>query len=675
MPFQSEKQRRFLHANHPEIAKRWERDYANGGISNHFRRKFFTGALADTQGPAGGQAMSPGTSTTGGSRNLGGGQGGQGNQGGGDGPIHPIHQGPTAAELAAREEARLQALEDARSKQMYENTMAKRKKNIKYYNENLKSKFDTPTWDTDEQSFQARNLLYNPEASVEYYYNKMDESDSDDPLNFLEKKHLKELQFQQMIDFKKQIDIENLNEELGVGEEKDDTPSIGQERHGPEKGWRYKGGKLAGLTKKQKQALKGSQKNLKNIMGISNEEILENIKMWDDPDDPATIKDIETFYSAKGGVARKNYFHGGILDINESEEIISDDGNDIELTDYNAAFDDPNDLSTGVKSLFQAKDGGRIGFANGPPGGGATSLGSGRDYSGSDRGPTPSDGGMGAKEQYIQTQYTSPEAIAAKTRRELREIVETGMGSPIEKYDTPQQHLADTPGDLDFKSPQHNPYKSGINVDYKRTAYEQTLANQKAKLKSMGLGKVGGLGVMLVTMLAIGVPLGDALKYLPKTISIGKGDLSALLKVSLPVMKAKKELIASLENHKGGLLGQVDILNPNEMKSKIGTNISDITNEITDLTKTQEDDTKGDGGIELPPQLGGPSTEEMATEYPTDWLGAIRERQAQKKAYDEKIERERLAREENPIIGGTERNIIAIGNSGGLANLFRVKNQ
>ena len=28
MPFQSEKQRRFLHANHPEIAKRWEREYA-----------------------------------------------------------------------------------------------------------------------------------------------------------------------------------------------------------------------------------------------------------------------------------------------------------------------------------------------------------------------------------------------------------------------------------------------------------------------------------------------------------------------------------------------------------------------------------------------------------------------------------------------------------------------
>ena len=60
-------------------------------------------------------------------------------------------------------------------------------------------------------------------------------------------------------------------------------------------------GQQAGLTKKQKQMLKSSQKNLKNIMGISNEEILKNIQMWDDPEDPATIQDIEKFYSAKGG--------------------------------------------------------------------------------------------------------------------------------------------------------------------------------------------------------------------------------------------------------------------------------------------------------------------------------------------------------------------------------------
>jgi CO dehydrogenase/acetyl-CoA synthase beta subunit len=29
MPFRSEEQRRFLHWKHPEIAKRWEKDYEN----------------------------------------------------------------------------------------------------------------------------------------------------------------------------------------------------------------------------------------------------------------------------------------------------------------------------------------------------------------------------------------------------------------------------------------------------------------------------------------------------------------------------------------------------------------------------------------------------------------------------------------------------------------------
>ena len=103
----------------------------------------------------------------------------------------------------------------------------------------------------------------------------------------------------------------------------------------------------------------------------------------------------------------RDYANGGILDINESEEIISDDGNDIELTDYNAAFDDPNDLLTGVRTLFMKKGGNvRLGPHKAtdllakknpdgtrskyqPPGGGETSLGSGAAHSGgaSDRGP------------------------------------------------------------------------------------------------------------------------------------------------------------------------------------------------------------------------------------------------------------------------------------------------
>ena len=40
MPFKSEKQRRYMHANLPKIAKRWERDYAGGGIA---RLGFYNG--------------------------------------------------------------------------------------------------------------------------------------------------------------------------------------------------------------------------------------------------------------------------------------------------------------------------------------------------------------------------------------------------------------------------------------------------------------------------------------------------------------------------------------------------------------------------------------------------------------------------------------------------------
>ena len=43
MPFKSEKQRRYMHANLPDIAKRWEKDYASGGIA---RLGFANGNLA-----------------------------------------------------------------------------------------------------------------------------------------------------------------------------------------------------------------------------------------------------------------------------------------------------------------------------------------------------------------------------------------------------------------------------------------------------------------------------------------------------------------------------------------------------------------------------------------------------------------------------------------------------
>jgi len=66
---------------------------------------------------------------------------------------------------------------------------------------------------------------------------------------------------------------------------------------------------FAELNDMQKKMLGGPQKNLKDIMGITNEEILENIKPFDDPDAPATIEDVNKFYAADGG--RVGFFMGG----------------------------------------------------------------------------------------------------------------------------------------------------------------------------------------------------------------------------------------------------------------------------------------------------------------------------------------------------------------------------
>jgi len=68
---------------------------------------------------------------------------------------------------------------------------------------------------------------------------------------------------------------------------------------------------MAELNDMQKKMLEGPQKNLKDIMGISNEEILENIQPFDDPETPATIEDVNKFYAASGG--RAGYEDGGML--------------------------------------------------------------------------------------------------------------------------------------------------------------------------------------------------------------------------------------------------------------------------------------------------------------------------------------------------------------------------
>ena len=190
----------------------------------------------------------------------------------------------------------------------------------------------------------------------------------------------------------------------------------------------------------------------------------------------------------------------------------------------------------------------------------------------------------------------------------------------------------------------------------------------------MGLSKL----IMPAIMIALGVPPKLALK----SISVNPKDLLTAVKHSLPVADAKKNLISALEDYTGALTQGVDITNPNEMVNlEETTDFTKTMDQLTELTTTpKDDDTKGDGGIELPPQLGGPSTEEMATEYVNPmWrdnqalYAQLSEKWRQEKA-DRDAQYKALA-EENPIVGTTEMDIIALGNSGGLANLFRVKNQ
>jgi len=54
---------------------------------------------------------------------------------------------------------------------------------------------------------------------------------------------------------------------------------------------------MAGLTKMQQKMLSGPQKNLRNIMGISDQEILNNISPFNDPNDPATLEEVQSFYT------------------------------------------------------------------------------------------------------------------------------------------------------------------------------------------------------------------------------------------------------------------------------------------------------------------------------------------------------------------------------------------
>ena len=348
----------------------------------------------------------------------------------------------------------------------------------------------------------------------------------------------------------------------------------------------------------------------------------------------------------------KEYAYGGLLSLgNESIVDTTEEGNDISLVD---------DTSQGIERMF-VKKGGRIGFRVG--------SGEGKDVSGREYGggnvsaSNPNEdrareerNAPTAREVGIQQAYevTGPAYSKEQQRKqELKDLSLTGPGSDWEKYSDYSAKEASELGGYTA------PRRGQLYSSRTRIELQEAQKNQQAALKKWGLGELGKMGVMLAAMLAMGVPFMDAIKAVPKTVSVSKEDLAKLVKESIPVMQAQQEHLKALDEYKTALLGEVDINNPNEMKSEIGIQISDITNEINDLTKTRED--TGDEGSPV-----APVTDEIEESTTYAWDMFTPRDQLEKAAYLDKLEEQAAALNPNKddLIGEE---------TSGLADLFKVK--
>ena len=280
----------------------------------------------------------------------------------------------------------------------------------------------------------------------------------------------------------------------------------------------------------------------------------------------------------------RDYANGGILDINESEEIISDDGNDIELTAYNAEFDDPKDLSTGVKTLFQAKDGGtpRRRYFTGAYGGGNPNEDRAAEESRASRGPRDDPDRFGSPPE---TKTTSPkddeyksldleeQAVVDKQKDDLRETVNT-WEEKWGKYDSP------------FDKYSFNK----VGVDKRKALDEKLYNDRKVELEKKIISTLVRKGFKhLFNISSFG--LSDFVDFDPTTLKV-----TGIYADVMTLEDLKKEYLSKLEGYKENYRD----LGVPEYHPHIDTVIQTIDQEILDLTKTKdEDDTKG-GDPELP---------------------------------------------------------------------------
>jgi hypothetical protein len=352
----------------------------------------------------------------------------------------------------------------------------------------------------------------------------------------------------------------------------------------------------------------------------------------------------------------RDYANGGILDINESEEIIDDGGNEIELTDYNAAFDDPNDFSTGVKSLFRAKDGGNIRLQPHT----ATDLLAKKNPD-------------GTRSKYQPPGHVDAPAPSSRGPREDPDRFGPPVTQPV------RHHAVDTPAQIEeqrvidrdklARIVDEDNALVGWHPDAETKADDFRTETVIKVLKRKDLTK-DEKKRQLQYQWEQAKKAHKTMKDLKSAMAISPivGILAGLFMLG----KAKKEQdaeIAKLETQIG-LLEDWDL---DARHHAIDTPLQILEQRILDLTQpSTRDDTGGPDGDGPPLTIDVlAETQEDIEEAPDmiSMMDRIRARQAKRAMLVDKG-----IIQENPIVDESVADITMTANKGGLANLFRVKN-
>tara|TARA_R100001443_G_scaffold2884_1_gene9475 strand:- start:5296 stop:6627 length:1332 start_codon:yes stop_codon:yes gene_type:complete len=378
--------------------------------------------------------------------------------------------------------------------------------------------------------------------------------------------------------------------------------------------------------------------------GTEDPEYLGWLKTYEiNPDAAAMHPNHETYLQIYNESMMEQTSSNGILDTEASEMDVTTEEVEEPINLFAQNVDDQSDAPTtlfmnsgGISQLVkQSTDGKRPGYG-GPQDWGQEERGTGA-YEGKAPDTSPKDD-------------TTRTRIQDETDWEYRkqkadEMFSKTPASDEEKYDTDLEGMSDIE--------KYNARRNRIKAKYYDPKQRETLLTQNRNEEKARLEKKVARGIIpkIITTF-FGAPL-----------SVGFGDLGTA-KAAIELAQINKDYKNDLLNEKATLMTTLDLNNPNSMNNPTLAKIDSILE-----TLEKKEDEKKEGDDSVPPILEVPSgdDEDYYASYITDYLGKIREKQqlrASLKAKD--------IIQDNEIVTD---DITMTLNKGGLANLFRVKNQ